>query len=320
MGQPDKYHLFAAYCFRDILPDFTERVEKARLGKAGNNSVHQMRVASRQLRTLLFNFKDNYPAKTINVIQQEVKSFSSVLGFLRELINLENQLILLMEDDCPTDIKPGVNLLIKAIRSQRIRQIKLVPAAADRMATSQGMAALRKISFREKELPEFQKVCRSPKLMRKAQEDIQRWIKIIFMDEISLANEIPDTRFHQMRINLKYLRYTLQNYACLHKNGFIHQLEILVSLQDLMGDIHDLQVWEEHVVNTVSYLSAKYGDEDHRSQEVIKASDYLTAVWQKAYMDDYRQFIEQWYQVKNAGYWRKLKLKSKRTPGQSSKQ
>ncbi len=311
MKQPDKYHLFAAYCFRNILPEFNNRVEKARLGKVGNNSVHQMRVACRQLRALLFNFKDNYPAKTVSVIRQDIRIFSGVLGPYREMILLENQLTNLLETNCPGDIKPGVQLLIKDIRKQCKQEKKMVPAAADQMATSQGLAALQKISFREKELPGFEKVCRSPKMLRKAQEDIQRWTRIIFRDEISLANEIPTERFHQMRINMKYMRYTLQNYACLHKNGFRRQLEKLVSLQDLMGDIHDLQVWEEHVNATAENLRARYGADDPRSREVIKASDYLAIEWQKTYMDEYQKFIAQWYQVKNDGYWRKLKLKTK---------
>jgi CHAD domain-containing protein len=311
LGKPDKYHLFAAYCFRHILPDFSERVEKARLGKVGNNSVHQMRVASRQLRALLFNFKENYPAKTVSLIQQEIKIFSGVLGPYREMILLENQLTNILQTDCPNDIKSGVQLLIKDIHKQYKRQKKLVPAAADRMATSQGMAALRKISFREKELPGFEKICRSPKLIHKAKEDIQRWIRTIFRDEISLANEIPTERFHQMRINMKYLRYTLQDYACLHKNGFRRSLERLVALQDLMGDIHDLQVWEEHVIATAQNLRVKYGEDDPRSCDVIKASNYLAVAWQKTYMDEYRKFIVQWYQIKNDGYWRKLKLKTK---------
>jgi CHAD domain-containing protein len=311
LGKPDKYHLFAAYCFRNILPDFHERVEKARMGKAGNNSAHQMRVASRQLRSLLFNFKENYPAKTARVIQQEIKIFADILGPYREKILLENQLTDILETDCPANIKPGVQLLINDVHKQYKRLKKLVPGAADRMATSQGMAALRKISFREKELPGFEKVCRSPKLMRKAQEDIQRWIRIIFRDEISLANEIPTERFHQMRINMKYLRYTLQDYACLHKNGFRRQLEKLVALQDLMGDIHDLQVWEEHVIATTHNLRAKYGEDDPRSCDVQKASEYLTTEWQNKCMDEYRKFIIQWYQIKNEGYWRKLKLKTK---------
>jgi CHAD domain-containing protein len=311
LGQPDKYHLFAAYCFRNILPDFNEHVEKARLGKVGNNSAHQMRVASRQLRTLLFNFKDNYPAKTVGVIHTDIRIFSGVLGPYREMMLIESQLTNFLETDCPNDIKPGVQLLIKDIHNQYKQQKKMVPTAADHMATSQGLAALQKISFREKELPGFEKVCRSPKILSKAQEDIQRWIKIIFRDEISLANEIPTERFHQMRINMKYLRYTLQNYACLHKNGFKRQLEKLVSLQDLMGDIHDLQVWEEHVVETVEKLRVRYGEDDPRSHDVIKASNYLTVEWQKKYMDEYRKFIAQWYQIKNDGYWRKLKLKTK---------
>jgi CHAD domain-containing protein len=216
-----------------------------------------------------------------------------------------------LETDCPDDIKPGVHLLIKDIHKQYKRQKKMVPAAADRMATSQGMAALHKISFRDKELQDFAKICRSPKLIQKAQEDIQRWIRIIFRDEISLANEIPTERFHQMRINMKYLRYTLQDYACLHKNGFRRQLEKLVSLQDLMGDIHDLQVWEEHVIATAQNLRAKYGEDDPRSCDVQKASEYLTTEWQNKCMDEYRKFIIQWYQIKNEGYWRKLKLKTK---------
>lgn len=313
MRQPDKYHYFAAYCFQNILIGFNERVERARLGKAGSNSVHQMRLACRQLRALLLNFKDNYPAKTINVIQQQIKTFSDVLGPLRELMLLEDQLTIVLDTDCPDEIKPGVQLLIKDFHKQYKQQKKLVPAAADLMATSQGMAALHKISFREKELPGFAKICRSPKLLDKAQEDIQRWIRIIFRDEISLANEIPTERFHQMRINMKYLRYTLQDYACLHKNGFRRSLETLVVLQDLMGDIHDLQVWSVLINNVTANLKEKFGEEDPRYQDAKKASEYLSVEWQTTYMDEYRKFIIQWYQVKNEGYWRKLKLKRKRS-------
>ena len=313
MRKPDKYHYFAAYCFQNILTGFNERVERARLGKAGSNSVHQMRLACRQLRALLFNFKDNYPAKVVTVIQRQIKSFSDVLGPLRELMLLETQLTNLMDTDCPDEIKPGIQLLIKDFHKQYKQQKQIVPAAAGLMATSQAMAALHRISFRDKEMPGFAQVCRSPKLLRKAQEDIQHWIMIIFRDEISLANEIPTDRFHQMRINMKYLRYTLQDYACMQKNGFRRSLETLVVLQDLMGDIHDLQVWLMLITNVTANLKERYGEEDPRYLDAKKASEYLSIEWQKTYMDQYRKFIIQWYEVKNEGYWRKLKLKRKRS-------
>ena len=59
----------------------------------------------------------------------------------------------------------------------------------------------------------------------------------------------PDAVYehHALRIAAKKLRYTLETYAPLYRRGFTKPIARIKKVQDLLGDIHDCDVWIEQM-------------------------------------------------------------------------
>jgi hypothetical protein len=50
-------------------------------------------------------------------------------------------------------------------------------------------------------------------------------------------------RLHEMRIAAKHLRYSLELFAPIVEGGFGSLIELVKQIQQLLGDIHDCDVW-----------------------------------------------------------------------------
>ncbi len=63
----------------------------------------------------------------------------------------------------------------------------------------------------------------------------------------------PDAVYehHALRIAAKKLRYTLETYAPLYRRGFTKPIARIKKVQDLLGDIHDCDVWIEQMTMAI---------------------------------------------------------------------
>lgn len=68
---------------------------------------------------------------------------------------------------------------------------------------------------------------------------------------------------HRMRIAVKYLRYNLELFSGLAAGGFANPLKMIKKLQELLGEIHDLDV-------RIDALRERIGAENGRQREEWK--------------------------------------------------
>jgi CHAD domain-containing protein len=211
--------------------------------------VHRMRVASRRLRASMPIFKTCFPGKKYRKWYREIRGLTAALGTARDL---DVQITFLEEYhrkylSPDTAAEPagkgsrGIPGLLRRLKRKRKRlQPKVEEVISslakrgiydefDRFISGAAMAETK----REK----------PGSLYRKAHLTISSRIGRLLALESSV--HIPDavTRHHQMRIAAKKLRYTLEVFNRLFSGGFKKSLRRLQALQDVLGQIHDCDVW-----------------------------------------------------------------------------
>jgi len=82
-----------------------------------------------------------------------------------------------------------------------------------------------------------------------------------------LADPERSREHHAMRIAVKRLRYTLELWRDLFEDDLGTEIDTLKGLQDLLGDLHDCDVWIEYLPRFLEEegkrCRAFFGDEDH---------------------------------------------------------
>ena len=147
-------------------------------------------------------------------------------------------------------------------------------------------------------------------LHRKAHLTISSRIGRLLTLESSVR--IPDavTRPHQMRIAAKKLRYTLEVFNRLFSGGFKKPLRRLQALQDVLGQIHDCDVWiaDLQPLPGADYLKPVEPEGDtaavRNHQEML---DLLND--RKCEMDRlYYGFVEIWEQLRQEQFFENLQV------------
>jgi CHAD domain-containing protein len=202
----------------------------ARLGDA--EGVHQMRVATRRLRSDLRTFGPLLDAAWAQALREELRWLAEPLGAVRDLdVQLER-----LEEEAPdllADLAPLVDTLRArrdaaraalrdVLRSDRYRalQDRLLDAVRDPLATGRADRAAKR------ELP---------RLLDRAWRPVERL-------GAALGSHDSAERYHQLRIRVKRLRYAAEAIGpALGSAAGPHArlARAAAELQDLLGTMHD---------------------------------------------------------------------------------
>ena len=92
-------------------------------------------------------------------------------------------------------------------------------------------------------------------------------------------DESAAEKHHELRIAFKRLRYTMEIFSTLYKRGLVDQISLMKRFQDLLGEIHDCDVWirEFNVETERMPADARYG--------VSKVLAHLTEKRRSHYMN-----------------------------------
>jgi putative phosphoesterase len=115
-----------------------------------------------------------------------------------------------------------------------------------------------------------------------------------------------------MRIAAKRLRYTLEAFADLFEDGLKSEIKTFKSLQDILGEMHDCDVWIERIPE---YLR----EEERRAAEYFGNADFFSilACGLESLLLDRKEKREKlfsdlnvlWEMLKKQGFWDRLKEK-----------
>ena len=284
-----------------ITSRFTETTgfKNAALTFEDPDGVHDMRVASRRLRSALKDLRPFVLKGALKKIEEKITEIADALGAVRDqdvLIEILEKLL----TRCPADVAPGIRSLVDE-RKER-RRI--------------GREALRiLLSSRQFEdlSPEFeQEIERATviKSEKKSRGDDQpgtfreMGVRILF-DRISELNELSANlfepfrrkRLHRLRIAAKRLRYSLQLFADCLPEGFNNIVEPISKLQKALGDLHDADVF----IAELGFDLANTRSESNPNVDFKQVSDsevWLLGEFVKLRTSYYLEAVEEWQCLK----------------------
>lgn len=209
--------------------------------------IHDLRVASRRLREGLTLFAPCYQPKHLSRIAKQVKGVTILLGEVR---NTDEAILFFstLADELPRDCAEPLTLLVTAFNKKREKDEKHLRGGLESLDTK----ALRKT---------FYKSISVPRLFATQQAEVDPFISLSAYARESLASRMTEVleilpeaadegnvnAQHRLRIAVKRFRYRMEILSFLIARGYQKLHETVKAYQDLLGKLHDLDVFAEIV-------------------------------------------------------------------------
>jgi CHAD domain-containing protein len=205
--------------------------------------IHDLRVASRRLREAITIFAPCYPSKKLSHIRAQARNLTNLLGIMR---NTDEALLFFTSllPSLPKTAAPSLETWLQSLSNRRSKEQRNL---ADRLK----MLDLTLMQYG------LAKALERPYLFEAASYDPFMTISDFFdikltEREISLQQLLPDSlneqntaALHKLRIALKKFRYAFELTAPLNRDGYKELHAVLKEFQEVLGKIHDLDVFME---------------------------------------------------------------------------
>ena len=231
---------FGAITVAERIEKLSKHIDRARTMEDPED-VHQLRVTSRRLRAALPVFKPCFQKKRFEGYNKGMKKVTRSLGMARDLDVQIIYLNSLLKEHRRKPMGPALRYLIGHRKNERTALQEKVITALDGLASS-GL------------LDSIIEECKGIGAV-KIEEPWPDSLHMLFRDNMigpldqlhglssSLDDEERREEHHEMRIAAKRLRYTLELFSRLFEDGLANEVSYLKKLQDVLGEIHDCDVW-----------------------------------------------------------------------------
>jgi CHAD domain-containing protein len=204
------------------------------------DSIHQMRVAARRLRSTLSSFKGLVDVEQNQRLRTELSWIAHELGEVRDLeVLLERLTRQASELSDPTD----ADVAASVIRSELQQRLE----AAEKNALL-GLRSARYFNLIEDLITASSQPPVTTAAFQPAKELLtsmaaRTWGKLA-KGVRALSLDSPDTQWHAVRIQAKRARYTADAAATISGNAMRTYARKLATVTDILGDLHDAHVAE----------------------------------------------------------------------------
>lgn len=294
-GNDASYCKFGFETLLKLLDSFENQIDGVIKGD-DIECVHKMRVASRRMRAALPLFRLCFSKRKFKKWLLEIKNVTCLLSEARDLDVQIAFIEQYLEALGSSTGNIGVDLLLK---DKKIRRSQIHPSVV------RGLQQLKAYGFTE----DIQADCESTleelsalpldffQVLEKAKWRISfRLDDFLAMEKwVRLENEI--LKHHEMRICAKKLRYTMEVFAPLYKNKLVDEIGTMKTFQDVLGEMHDYDVWIAQIPKFTSTSKNKIETAWNNRDTSFKAKQdllkFLTYVKEKR-KDCYQQFVNLW--------------------------
>ena len=267
--------------------------------------IHRMRVASRRLRSSLKIFKAAIPKKDYKLFNKDIRTVTKSLGAARDL---DVQLELLHELEPRFNdprLKPGFSRLQLRLRQQRQNAQSGVLLAMKTLEDDQTLRQIARWAAAGLE----EEIRHTTALYELGSESIRsRLSEMVEYDQL-VRNETKVAELHAMRIRAKHLRYTMEAFDELYGEQIKPFISQLKKIQDLLGSIHDADVWLEMIPNFIQEEGQRIEAYFGHTRPVRRLLPGLKAFADdrlRVRADDYQGFIKLWDKSLESRIWEEL--------------
>ena len=230
-----------------LLRAFEKEIEGVRTC-ADIEHIHRMRVASRRLRATFPIFSLCFHRSLSGRFLKDIRNIAGVLGIARDI---DVQLVFLEEFQAnpPAGTDPdndsGFSKIFEILQKRRRIQQKTITDLLDRLEKEKTVAEIRVAAW---------KFVKPTSVDENAHEN-ERILKDLATQRIgktldslcgfdTVVHDPEDINgHHAMRIAAKNCRYTLEIFQPLYKDAILPTIESLKNLQQILGEIHDCDMW-----------------------------------------------------------------------------
>jgi CHAD domain-containing protein len=300
-----------SYCARAMLPQINNLNKTARVSLRRNNieDIHDLRVASRRIRTCLSVFGSFLPPKKIKPWVRNIKAITKSYGRVRDLdvqIDLLNSFYNTVEEK---SYLTGIRRVRLRLRQKRLKEsnearelttaILDSPILLDMQNWAESIIAMPNLSTEI-----------SAKLFQTGYTQIQSRLDEFLFYEVFIFDPERQTELHQMRIAAKHLRYSLEIFSELYKGKTDFALDISRKTQQILGEIHDADVWSWFLPRFLnreqSRVSHFYGFAGPFNR-LKPGIDFLLQNRKEERDRLYNQFLQNWKRWKMKETWLNLR-------------
>jgi len=215
--------------------------------------IHDLRVSSRRLREALTFFSPCFPAKSLARTFSRTKRLTRMLGTMR---NTDEALIFFRSCAASGRTASELDGLLSQLEQERKQELKLLKAGLQ----SHPLAPLREqldALLLEPDLFANDRVDPFTQIVGFAREMIVERIRAVAELLPLAAEEKQVDAQHRLRIAIKRLRYRYELLAPLVGSGHAELLAIVKAYQDLLGTMHDLDLFAGMVVKQLPETSGR---------------------------------------------------------------
>jgi CHAD domain-containing protein len=303
------FQLFAAETllrYLQVLVDERDSVRRAE----DHRALHRMRVASRRLRSLLPWFAVCLPRKPYALWRKEIRRLTRTLGMARDtdvqIASVEQYLEAYSEEY----ERLGVGRLLLRLRQQRQQLQGQVVAALERFEDRGVLDDMEETLHVLAAPAHAHRVeMQSPYVYRQARKVMQTRLNALLAYAPYVQQADCSKELHAMRIATKRLRYMLQACAPLYQRELEAPIEAAQTLQDMLGDIHDCDVWRDHLPQFVEAERARtlaYFGHTESFEPLVSGMHAFGANRQRYRAQRYQDFVAFWQELSTRQLWERL--------------
>jgi CHAD domain-containing protein len=272
--------------------------------------VHRARVATRRLRASLAMFAQCFASKRVKRWRKAIRRLTGSLGDARDR---DVQIELLCGTLSALGVKecfPGIAHVLVQLERDRERLQRQVVKAVTRLDARGTLREIRRAAKKALDREESTPEClKAPKACERIREHVRQQVDDLFQYESSLADSADQERHHAMRIAVKRLRYTLEISRPMCPRRLDDAVETVKRLQTLLGDIHDCDVWLDHLAAFASEqrdrIVAMFGHSG-RFRHMQPGIEYLRRDRQAHRQQTFEELVRYWGDLKGRRFWEEL--------------
>jgi CHAD domain-containing protein len=263
--------------------------------------VHRARVATRRLRAALNVFAQCFDSKKVKRWQKALQRIALSLGDARDRDVQIDFLCGMLPSLEAKECFPGIARILTQLEYDRERLQRKVIRGVKRLKSDGSLRAMRRAAKRVLAVANHAGCDGSSCGLANApsRQFVLDHLAALRKYQSSLADPTACQRHHAMRIAAKHLRYTLEILRPLCAGQLDEYIEAAKTLQSLLGEVHDCDVWLDHLAAfaTAEYVRAVrlFGAprrflhlqpgiallQENRLQHRRQAFEQLTAYWAK---------------------------------------
>ena len=234
-----------------LLLDVIRRNIPGAVADLDSEFLHDLRVAVRRTRSALSQTKGVFAAEALKPFREGFANIGRATGPTRDL-----DVYLLSEAACLARLQPDLRPGLQAYFTDIARQRRKAQRSMARFLRSDKVSQFLQDweDFLHLEIPPGGPLANKP-ITRLASRIIRKHSARVLQDGQNLSADTPDAEVHQLRIECKKLRYSMEFFSSLYaEDAFSQLLKPLKAVQAILGDFNDLSVQQELLLETITTM------------------------------------------------------------------